>query len=115
MCWIAPNNAIVNSLFGSISGLGMSLITFDWVAISALGSPLVIPVRPINMPIVIHERSLQNVIVLGAAQHVGWFLDSDLADLSNSMGYVFRLVAFELIVILYYNQERVVLPIYAHI
>ena len=45
VCWIAPNNVVVNSLFGSISGFGMGLFTFDWVAISAfLGSPLVIPV-----------------------------------------------------------------------
>ncbi|KAH9178904.1 OPT-domain-containing protein [Lactarius sanguifluus] len=43
VCWIAPNNVVVNSLFGSISGLGMGLFTFDWVMISEVGSPLVIP------------------------------------------------------------------------
>jgi hypothetical protein len=43
-CWIAPNNVVVNSLFGSISGIGMGLFTFDWVMISAIGSPLVVPV-----------------------------------------------------------------------
>jgi OPT family small oligopeptide transporter len=42
-CWIAPNNVVVNSLFGSISGIGMGLFTFDWVMISAIGSPLVVP------------------------------------------------------------------------
>ena len=44
VCWIAPNNVVVNSLFGSISGIGMGLFTFDWVMISAIGSPLVVPV-----------------------------------------------------------------------
>jgi hypothetical protein len=50
VCWIAPNNVVVNSLFGTISGFGMGLFTLDWVAISALGSPLVIPVSPPDMP-----------------------------------------------------------------
>lgn len=42
-CWIAPNNIVVNSLFGYISGLGMGFITFDWTVISYFGSPLVTP------------------------------------------------------------------------
>ena len=50
VCWIAPNNVVVNSLFGSISSLGMSLVTFDWVAISLIGSPLVVPVCSFDMP-----------------------------------------------------------------
>ena len=49
VCWIAPNNVVVNSLFGSISGFGMGLFTFDWAAVSALGSPLVIPVSPLGI------------------------------------------------------------------
>jgi hypothetical protein len=48
VCWIAPNNVVVNSLFGTTTGLGMGLLTFDWAQISALGSPLVIPVRSID-------------------------------------------------------------------
>jgi OPT oligopeptide transporter protein len=43
-CWIAPQNVVVNSLFGTLSGLGMGLFTFDWAAVSVLGSPLVVPV-----------------------------------------------------------------------
>ena len=50
VCWIAPNNVVVNSLFGSISGFGMGLFTFDWAAISAFGSPLVIPVSLLGIP-----------------------------------------------------------------
>ncbi len=44
VCWIAPNNVIVNSLFGTISGLGMGLVTFDWAQMTVVGNPLVIPV-----------------------------------------------------------------------
>ena len=55
VCWIAPNNVVVNNLFGTIGGLGMGLFTFDWVAISAIGSPLVTPVCRVDMPITIHN------------------------------------------------------------
>ena len=41
--WIAPNNATVNTLFGYNSGLGMSLLTFDWSQIAYIGSPLATP------------------------------------------------------------------------
>lgn len=43
VCWIAPENIIVNQLFGYSSGLGMSLITFDWAQIAYIGSPLATP------------------------------------------------------------------------
>ena len=43
VCWIAPKNIIVNQLFGYYSGLGMSLITFDWSQIAYIGSPLATP------------------------------------------------------------------------
>ncbi|KZT36342.1 small oligopeptide transporter [Sistotremastrum suecicum HHB10207 ss-3] len=43
VCWIAPNNIVVNQLFGTVSGLGMSLITFDWSQITYIGSPLATP------------------------------------------------------------------------
>ncbi|KAF8078330.1 OPT oligopeptide transporter [Lyophyllum atratum] len=42
-CWIAPNNLVVNTLFGTSSGLGMGILTFDWSMISYIGSPLVTP------------------------------------------------------------------------
>lgn len=45
VCWIAPNNVVVNQLFGYSSGLGMGFLTFDWTMISYIGSPLVVPVR----------------------------------------------------------------------
>ncbi|KAJ7139039.1 small oligopeptide transporter, partial [Mycena epipterygia] len=36
-CWIAPNNIIVNQLFGYRSGLGFSVLTFDWNQIAYIG------------------------------------------------------------------------------
>jgi OPT family small oligopeptide transporter len=43
VCWIAPENVPVNQMFGYVSGMGMSLLTFDWAQISYIGSPLVSP------------------------------------------------------------------------
>ncbi|KAJ6447064.1 molybdenum cofactor synthesis domain-containing protein [Purpureocillium lavendulum] len=52
ICWIAPNNAIVNQVFGMKSGMGLLPITFDckylvppacYQQISYIGSPLVVP------------------------------------------------------------------------
>lgn len=43
VCWIAPNNLVVNALFGTNTGLGMGVLTFDWSMIAFLGSPLVTP------------------------------------------------------------------------
>jgi hypothetical protein len=43
LCWIWPNNFVVNTLFGTNTGLGLSVLTFDWTAISYVGSPLVYP------------------------------------------------------------------------
>ncbi|KAJ6521329.1 OPT oligopeptide transporter [Mycena capillaripes] len=43
VCWAAPNNIPVNQVFGVSSGLGMSVITFDWTEISWIGSPLMVP------------------------------------------------------------------------
>ncbi|KAH6910295.1 OPT oligopeptide transporter protein-domain-containing protein [Coprinopsis sp. MPI-PUGE-AT-0042] len=43
VCWAAPNNVVVNQLFGVKSGLGMSMLTFDWSQITWIGSPLMVP------------------------------------------------------------------------
>jgi OPT family oligopeptide transporter len=43
ICWAAPNNVVVNQLFGVHSGLGMSWLTFDWTQITWTGSPLMVP------------------------------------------------------------------------
>jgi len=36
-------NLVVNQFFGTVSGLGMGFITFDWSQISYTGSPLMVP------------------------------------------------------------------------
>ncbi|KAI5117567.1 hypothetical protein M0805_009645 [Coniferiporia weirii] len=41
--WIFPRNRLVNQLFGYNSGLGMSVLTFDWGQIAYIGSPLATP------------------------------------------------------------------------
>ncbi|KII86303.1 hypothetical protein PLICRDRAFT_114715 [Plicaturopsis crispa FD-325 SS-3] len=43
VCWIRPNDVKLNQLFGYNSGLGMSMITFDWSQIAYIGSPLSTP------------------------------------------------------------------------
>jgi hypothetical protein len=40
VCWAAPTNVPVNQMFGIHSGMGMSILTFDWTQISWIGSPL---------------------------------------------------------------------------
>ncbi|KOS18311.1 Sexual differentiation process protein isp4 [Escovopsis weberi] len=43
-CWIAPNNVVVNQIFGGNTGLGLLPISFDWSIISGfLLSPLQTP------------------------------------------------------------------------
>ncbi|KAI0710524.1 small oligopeptide transporter [Earliella scabrosa] len=42
-CWIAPQNVKVNALFGYRSGMGFSLLSFDWNQIAFIGSPLATP------------------------------------------------------------------------
>ncbi|KAF8901367.1 OPT oligopeptide transporter [Gymnopilus junonius] len=43
VCWIAPDNVIINQMFGYFHGLGMSLFSFDWAQIAYIGSPLATP------------------------------------------------------------------------
>jgi OPT family small oligopeptide transporter len=42
--WIAPNNVVVNQLFGGDTGLGLIPITFDWTVVTGyLYSPMIPP------------------------------------------------------------------------
>jgi OPT family small oligopeptide transporter len=43
VCWLAPNNKKINQMFGYRSGLGFSLLSFDWTQIALIGSPLATP------------------------------------------------------------------------
>jgi hypothetical protein len=40
ICWAAPTNIPINQIFGVRTGLGFSVITFDWSQIAWIGSPL---------------------------------------------------------------------------
>lgn len=40
---LSTANPVVNQLFGVSSGLGMSLVTFDWSQIAFIVSPLLVP------------------------------------------------------------------------
>ena len=39
VCWIAPNNRVVNQLFGVTHGMAMGILTFDWGQIAYERSP----------------------------------------------------------------------------
>ncbi|KAL0573516.1 hypothetical protein V5O48_008437, partial [Marasmius crinis-equi] len=41
--WIWPDSRVITQVFGQMSGLGLSILTFDWNQIAYLGSPLVTP------------------------------------------------------------------------
>lgn len=42
--WIAPQNAVVNQIFGGTTGLSLIPITFDWTQVAGyIGSPLIVP------------------------------------------------------------------------
>lgn len=42
--WIAPNNPVINQLFGASTGLSILPMTFDWTQIAGfVGSPLIPP------------------------------------------------------------------------
>ncbi|KAH9814731.1 OPT oligopeptide transporter protein-domain-containing protein [Melampsora americana] len=43
VCWIAPRNRLINQLFGSVTGLGLGILTFDWSQIAYINSPLITP------------------------------------------------------------------------
>ena len=43
LCWIVPNNKVVNQIFGMQTGLGLSPVTFDWTQIAYNTNPLLSP------------------------------------------------------------------------
>ena len=40
---MAPNNTVVNQLFGVSTGLGLGIITLDWTQIAWISNPLIVP------------------------------------------------------------------------
>ncbi|KAK1752304.1 sexual differentiation process protein isp4 [Echria macrotheca] len=44
LTWMAPNNAVVNQIFGGTTGLSLIPLTFDWTQIAGfVGSPMIPP------------------------------------------------------------------------
>ena len=43
LCWIFPHNRLVNIIFGTSTGMGLSIFSFDWSQITFICSPLVAP------------------------------------------------------------------------
>lgn len=42
--WFAPQNPVVNQMFGGITGVSLLPITFDWTQVAGyIGSPLNVP------------------------------------------------------------------------
>lgn len=68
--WIAPSNIIINQIFGTISGLGLFPIGFDWNQVAGfLGSPLIPP--------------LGTLINMGAAMVIFFWLVVPIVHYSN--------------------------------
>ncbi|TVY83460.1 Sexual differentiation process protein isp4 [Lachnellula suecica] len=83
--WIAPNNVVVNQLFGGTSGLSLIPITFDWTQISGfIGSPLIPPWFAI-------ANTMIGVIVFfifgASALHYGGAWSSQFLPMSDSATY----------------------------
>jgi len=66
VCWIRPDDRVINTLFGAMSGLGMSVFTFDWAMMSFFGSPLV---TPVCLRIVSGVPLLMNIQVVVPSEH----------------------------------------------
>ena len=43
ICWIVPNNIVVNQIFGTVTGVALIPLTFDWSQISYNTNPLLSP------------------------------------------------------------------------
>lgn len=83
--WLAPNNPIVNQLFGGTTGLSLLPITFDWTQIAGyIGSPLIPPWHAI-------ANTLIGVVVffigLASAFHYSGVWYSQFLPMSDSSTY----------------------------
>lgn len=83
--WLAPNNPIVNQLFGGSTGLSLLPITFDWTQIAGyIGSPLIPPWHAI-------ANTLIGVVVffigLASAFHYSGVWYSQFLPMSDSSTY----------------------------
>ena len=85
VCWIAPKNIVINMLFGTNTGLGMSILTFDWAMISAIFNPLILPVG--STPFASFIAHIRSFPVVGPNECRSWILSYVLAHSTNSLLY----------------------------
>lgn len=85
-CWIAPNNVVVNTLFGTSTGLGMGILTFDWSMISYISSPLVTPVSALSVRFVVKLTSVH--FHSGGRSSIPLYLWSSASGLSPPLSIV---------------------------
>ncbi|OBT41372.1 hypothetical protein VE00_08212 [Pseudogymnoascus sp. WSF 3629] len=82
VCWAAPNNVIVNQLFGGQTGLSLIPITFDWSTLTAfIYSPLVYPFHAIANTMV---GMVVFVIITSIGIHYTGSLYSEYLPMSTS-------------------------------
>lgn len=83
--WIAPDSAIVNQLFGGVSGYGLFPLTFDWTVVSGyLGSPLVTPFYALANTI---GGVLVFFVVISTGLYYNGFWFSDYMPVQSSQSY----------------------------
>ncbi|TQV99949.1 small oligopeptide transporter, OPT family [Cordyceps javanica] len=85
--WFAPDNAVVNQLFGGVSGLSLLPITFDWTQVAGyIGSPLIPPWHAIAntlLGVVLFFIFLSSVLHYSGAWYSTYLPMSDASTYDN--------------------------------
>ncbi|OAQ96988.1 hypothetical protein LLEC1_02254 [Akanthomyces lecanii] len=85
--WFAPENAVVNQLFGGVSGLSLLPITFDWTQVAGyIGSPLIPPWHAIAntlLGVVLFFICLSSVLHYSGAWYSPYLPMSDAGTYDN--------------------------------
>lgn len=83
--WMAPQNPVVNQLFGGMTGLSLLPITFDWTQIAGyVGSPLIPPWHAIGNTLI---GVVVFYIVLPVISHYSGMWYSQYLPMSDSLVY----------------------------
>ncbi|KAI9166700.1 Sexual differentiation process protein isp4 [Paramyrothecium foliicola] len=86
--WLAPQNPVVNQLFGGVSGLSILPITFDWTQITGyIGSPLIAPWHAIAntlIGVVIFFIALSSILHYSGTWYAQYLPMSDAGTYDNT-------------------------------